>query len=159
MDWPRTRAIVKSWVRPLYPFRARPPRLPPGVVIGRHTYGYGERTFPIFTEGARIEVGAFCSIHGESRIVAGADHVTTRASTFPFSAYLFDPVGGTLEEGVQWRIQPDREGALAEEPPGTIVQGSAAPQGEHHAGVDQVAQGPGLHLPERRLPATLDIDV
>jgi acetyltransferase-like isoleucine patch superfamily enzyme len=69
-------------------------------VVGRHTYGYGVDTFQIFIPGARIEVGGFCSINAESRIISGGEHATERASTFPFNAYLFGSRGTTLEEGV-----------------------------------------------------------
>jgi acetyltransferase-like isoleucine patch superfamily enzyme len=65
--------------------------LPRGVEVGRHTYGHDRHTFPMFTEGARIVVGAFCSISPEVRILGGGEHVTTRASTFPLNARLFDP--------------------------------------------------------------------
>jgi acetyltransferase-like isoleucine patch superfamily enzyme len=74
--------------------------LPPGVTIGRHTFGHGVETFQIFMPGARIEVGAFCSIQRESRILAGSEHVMTRASTFPFNAQLFDPDRGNLGEAI-----------------------------------------------------------
>ena len=64
--------------------------LPRGVVVGRHTYGYDEHTFLIFTEGARIVVGAFCSISPEVRIIGGGEHVMNRVSTFPLNTRLFD---------------------------------------------------------------------
>ncbi len=78
--------------------------LPPGVSIGRHTYGYYDTTFRVFMHGARIEVGAFCSIGPDVCILAGSEHVTTRASTFPFEALLFDPkasnAGEAIDKGV-----------------------------------------------------------
>jgi carbonic anhydrase/acetyltransferase-like protein (isoleucine patch superfamily) len=49
---------------------------------------------------ARIEVGAFCSIHDEARVLAGSEHVTSRASTFPFKAQLFEPSRGNREEAI-----------------------------------------------------------
>jgi acetyltransferase-like isoleucine patch superfamily enzyme len=70
------------------------------VVVGRHTYGYGEATFPMYTEGARIEVGAYCSISDQARILGGGEHVITRASTFPLTARLFDPANRTLTDAV-----------------------------------------------------------
>lgn len=57
--------------------------LPDGVIVGRHTYGHDWSTFQIFIPAARIEVGAFCSIAPEVRILAGSEHITTRATTFP----------------------------------------------------------------------------
>jgi acetyltransferase-like isoleucine patch superfamily enzyme len=46
----------------------------------------------MFTEGARIVVGAFCSLSPEVRIIGGGEHVTGRASSFPMNARLFDPL-------------------------------------------------------------------
>jgi acetyltransferase-like isoleucine patch superfamily enzyme len=76
------------------------PILPPGVKIGRHTFGHGADTFHIYMPGARIEVGAFCSMHREARVLAGSEHIMTRASTFPFNARLFDPAKGNLGEAI-----------------------------------------------------------
>jgi acetyltransferase-like isoleucine patch superfamily enzyme len=73
------------------PFIAGSRRLPPGVMVGRHTYGHDRHSFPMFTEDARIVVGSFCSISPEVRILGGGEHVTTRASTFPLNARFFDP--------------------------------------------------------------------
>jgi acetyltransferase-like isoleucine patch superfamily enzyme len=64
------------------------------AIVGRHTYGHDERTFQTFTAAARIEVGAFCSIAPEVRILAGSEHIATRATTFPLSAVLFEPDAG-----------------------------------------------------------------
>jgi acetyltransferase-like isoleucine patch superfamily enzyme len=61
------------------------------VTIGRHTYGHDRRTFQVFIPGARIEVGAFCSIAAEVRILAGSEHIVTRPTTFPLNARLFNP--------------------------------------------------------------------
>jgi acetyltransferase-like isoleucine patch superfamily enzyme len=91
MDWPQRRVIVGSFIRSLLGIRHKRPTLPRGVVVGRHTYGYDEDTFPIFTEGARIVVGAFCSIGPDVRVHGGGEHVMTRATTFPLNALLFDP--------------------------------------------------------------------
>ncbi len=74
--------------------------LPPGVSVGRHTYGHRDGTFWVFTQGARIEVGAFCSIGPDVRILAGSEHVMSRATTFPLNALLFDPAGGNAVDAV-----------------------------------------------------------
>jgi acetyltransferase-like isoleucine patch superfamily enzyme len=74
--------------------------LPPGVTVGRHTYGYNRDTFPMFTEGARIVVGCFCSISPEVRIIGGGEHVTSRASNFPLNARLFDEYGRTAPDAI-----------------------------------------------------------
>jgi acetyltransferase-like isoleucine patch superfamily enzyme/SAM-dependent methyltransferase len=74
--------------------------LPKGVTVGRHSYGYDDQTFQIFMEEARIDVGAFCSIAVEVRILAGSEHITTRATTFPLNALLFDPPGGNSLDAI-----------------------------------------------------------
>jgi acetyltransferase-like isoleucine patch superfamily enzyme len=68
--------------------------------MGRHSYGYGADTFQLFRPGARVEVGAFCSIAREVCVLAGSEHFTGRASTFPFNARIFDPDKGHLEEAI-----------------------------------------------------------
>jgi acetyltransferase-like isoleucine patch superfamily enzyme len=104
MDWRRRREITNSIIRSYIPAKrsanAEKPVLPRGVEIGRHTYAYGESTFPIFTEGARVTVGAFCSIHSEARVLGGGEHVISRASTFPLNALLFDRAKRTSADAV-----------------------------------------------------------
>jgi acetyltransferase-like isoleucine patch superfamily enzyme len=97
----RKRRLINA-IRRRIPFTERRQILPPGLVIGRHTYGFddAERTFPIYTEGARIIVGAFCSISSEARVLGGGEHVIDRASTFPLKARLFDPAERTLDDSV-----------------------------------------------------------
>jgi acetyltransferase-like isoleucine patch superfamily enzyme len=96
MNGGRRRKIINA-VRRRVPFTSWRPLLPPGVVIGRHTYGPVDfdATFPMYTEGARTVVGAFCSISPGCRILGGGEHVIDRASTFPLNARLFDPAGRT----------------------------------------------------------------
>jgi acetyltransferase-like isoleucine patch superfamily enzyme len=67
--------------------------MPPGLTVGRHTYGPIDfyATFPMYTDGARTVVGAFCSISPECRVLGGGEHRLDRASTFPFNARMFDP--------------------------------------------------------------------
>jgi acetyltransferase-like isoleucine patch superfamily enzyme len=94
MDRRRRREVRNSIIRSYLPFKPRAAHdrlvLPRGVEIGRHTFGYGPDTFPVFTEGARIVVGAFCAIDNEARIHGGGEHVTTRAASYPLNAMLFD---------------------------------------------------------------------
>jgi acetyltransferase-like isoleucine patch superfamily enzyme len=92
VDRRRRREVRNSIIRSYLPGKADPdrPPVPRGVEIGRHTYGFGEHTFPIFTEGARIIVGAFCAIDNEARIHGGGEHILTRAASFPLNAMLFD---------------------------------------------------------------------
>jgi acetyltransferase-like isoleucine patch superfamily enzyme len=91
----RRRAI--NAIRRRLPLSDLGPLLPPGLEVGRHTYGPVDFhvTFPMYTEGARTIVGAFCSISPECRILGGGEHVIDRASTFPLNARLFDPAGRT----------------------------------------------------------------
>jgi acetyltransferase-like isoleucine patch superfamily enzyme len=104
MDWRRRREITNSVIRSYIPVKKPPeserPVVPRGVEIGRHTYAYGENTFSIYTEGARIIVGAFCSIHSDARVLGGGEHVITRASTFPLNALLFDRAKRTSADEV-----------------------------------------------------------
>jgi acetyltransferase-like isoleucine patch superfamily enzyme len=76
------------------------PGLPAGVTVGRYTYGHDAQTFQIFRSGARVQVGSFCSLGPEVRILAGSEHVTTRATTFPLSALLFDPAAGNAGDAI-----------------------------------------------------------
>ncbi|MCW3069638.1 MAG: chloramphenicol acetyltransferase [Solirubrobacterales bacterium] len=98
----RRRRKISNAVRRRLPFIAWTPLLPPGLTLGRHTYGPVdfEKTFPMYTEGARVEVGAFCSISGEARVLGGGEHVISRASTFPLKARLFDPAEKTAADSV-----------------------------------------------------------
>src|SRR2546421_579514 len=104
MDWQRRKEIVNSVIRSYVSgkrsFERDRPVVPRGVELGRHTYAYGERTFTVYTEGARIIVGAFCSIHAEARVLGGGEHVIDRASTFPLNALLFDRGKRTAPDAV-----------------------------------------------------------
>lgn len=65
--------------------------------VGKHTYG-GENFVTILTgEGAIVEVGAFCSIAFNVRLVLGGNHRTDWFTTFPFghvSKGVFPAYGG-----------------------------------------------------------------
>jgi acetyltransferase-like isoleucine patch superfamily enzyme len=84
----------RTWSAPVdayRDFRLRKPPLPDGVTVGRHTYGWEKDTFLVYTEGMRIEVGAFCSIGPKVKVHGGGEHVLDRASTFPMNAMFLDP--------------------------------------------------------------------
>lgn len=99
MDWRERRTIRR--VASFFALRLRgSPILPPGVLVGRHTYGYGADAFQIFMPDSRIEVGAFCSIHNGARVLAGSEHMMTHPSTFPFNARLFDRAQGNTGETI-----------------------------------------------------------
>lgn len=55
----------------------------PTVSIGRHTYGTPRILF--WKEGARVEIGSYCSIADEVVIFAGGMHNTSFVSTYPFN--------------------------------------------------------------------------
>lgn len=74
--------------------------LPAGTTVGRHSYGFDEGTFRLFVDSARIELGAFCSIGAQVRVLAGSEHVMSRASTFPLNTFLFEPGGGNALDAV-----------------------------------------------------------
>jgi acetyltransferase-like isoleucine patch superfamily enzyme len=98
MNERRRRKIINALRRNVpYVIPNRDPLLPPGLTLGRHTYGFidPDETFPIYTEGARITVGAFCSISAEARVLGGGEHAISRPSTFPLKARLFDPTERT----------------------------------------------------------------
>jgi acetyltransferase-like isoleucine patch superfamily enzyme len=91
----RARRLLRSAMdsaRSRLPYHAGGHQFARDIVVGRHTYDYDTDTFPMFTEGARIIVGAFCSLSPEVRIIGGGEHVTGRASSFPMNARLFDPL-------------------------------------------------------------------
>jgi acetyltransferase-like isoleucine patch superfamily enzyme len=96
------RRVIRALGRP-FPFvLGLADTLPPGLTVGRHTYGPVDYhvTFPMYTEGARTVVGSFCSISPECRILGGGEHRIDRASTFPVNARLFDPHGRTGPDAI-----------------------------------------------------------
>jgi acetyltransferase-like isoleucine patch superfamily enzyme len=99
MHWRRRQRIRNALAHLGLPLSDRPV-LSPGVEIGRHTFGYGGDTFHVYMEGARIDVGSFCSIHHEARVLAGSEHMMVRPSTFPFNARLFHPEKGNRGEAI-----------------------------------------------------------
>lgn len=52
--------------------------------VGRHTYGQEHISQYQWNEGAKIQIGSFCSIAENVKIFYGGDHQTSWASTFPF---------------------------------------------------------------------------
>jgi chloramphenicol O-acetyltransferase type B len=57
------------------------------VAVGRCTYYYGN-PFVLYGPVPRIEVGAFCSIARDARILGGGEHALDLASTYPFRTVL-----------------------------------------------------------------------
>lgn len=61
--------------------------------VGRHSFYFGE-PFAIYGPDDRIEVGAFCSIADETRILGGGEHALDLPSTYPLRTLLFRPDEG-----------------------------------------------------------------
>jgi hypothetical protein len=57
----------------------------PRVSIGRGTYG--GFPFVLYSADDRIEIGRYCSIAGEVRIMGGGEHNYRTTSTFPFYTF------------------------------------------------------------------------
>jgi acetyltransferase-like isoleucine patch superfamily enzyme len=57
------------------------------IAVGRNTYYHGQPFCP-YGPDARIEVGAFCSIAHEVRILGGGEHAFELPSTYPFRTVL-----------------------------------------------------------------------
>jgi len=54
------------------------------IVVGGYTYFDRHISLAIFTPDDRIEIGKFCSLAKDVVILAGGNHMMTRATTFPF---------------------------------------------------------------------------
>jgi acetyltransferase-like isoleucine patch superfamily enzyme len=101
MDWRRSKEITNTIVRSYLPTKEEVTELPRGVTVGRHTYGYDANTFGIYTEGARVTVGAFCSIGPGVTIHGGGKHDVERVTTFPLNARIFDRAKRNAKDDVQ----------------------------------------------------------
>jgi len=76
VNYPQTATHSGSWKE--LRARVRDPR----VSIGRGTYG--GTPFVLYSADDRIEIGRYCSIAGEVRIMGGGEHNYRATSTFPF---------------------------------------------------------------------------
>jgi acetyltransferase-like isoleucine patch superfamily enzyme len=65
----------------------RHPRDDGQIAVGRHTYYHGD-PFVLYSDADRIEVGSFCSIAREVRILGGGEHATDLPSTYPLRTFL-----------------------------------------------------------------------
>lgn len=55
--------------------------------IGKHTYGWENLTIDVYRGSeARVEIGHYCSIAPDVRIITGGMHPTHWVSSFPFKA-------------------------------------------------------------------------
>lgn len=64
----------------------RPYRIPPGVSVGRYSYGYAGTTIKFSSETAPLSLGAFCSIADRVVIMCRGEHKTGCATTYPIYA-------------------------------------------------------------------------
>ncbi len=64
------------------------------VQIGSKTYGYDSKTFLLFKQEDRVEVGSYCSIGAEVRILASGEHFHNRVTSYPMKQRL----KGSIEE-------------------------------------------------------------
>lgn len=79
-----------SWLREKTPVRLLH-QLPPGVTVGRHTYGLTREKVFFVSESAPLNVGAFCSIaRGVSFMCSEGSHLLESATTFPIYSRLMD---------------------------------------------------------------------
>jgi acetyltransferase-like isoleucine patch superfamily enzyme len=56
----------------------------PRVTVGDYTYFDRHISLALFTPDDRIKIGKFCSLAKDVVIFGGGNHITTRATTFPF---------------------------------------------------------------------------
>ena len=56
----------------------------PRVMVGEYTYFDRHITLRVWKPEDRIEIGKFCSLAQDVVIFGGGEHITTRATTFPF---------------------------------------------------------------------------
>ncbi len=56
----------------------------PRITVGAYTYFDRHLTLGLSTPDERLEIGRFCSQARDVVILAGGEHIMTRATTFPF---------------------------------------------------------------------------
>ena len=62
--------------------------LPPGVSVGRRTYGHNFGTFLFYSGSDRVTLGKFCSIGDGVKILCGGEHRTDGVTTYPLKTLL-----------------------------------------------------------------------
>ena len=66
--------------------------------VGRHTYGHDKLTILSWGEGAKLRIGAFCSVATGVTVILGGNHRVDWATTYPFGHINTDALGG---EGIK----------------------------------------------------------
>ncbi|WP_435053411.1 CatB-related O-acetyltransferase [Mesorhizobium caraganae] len=96
-------STFSRWLRGTAPLR----KLPPGVSVGRHTYGLVRKSVATASKDAPLKIGAFCSIAEEVCFMCSGQHPTRSATTFPVHSRLLHvenpeigPLGVTIGNDV-----------------------------------------------------------
>lgn len=69
------------------------------IEVGRYTYGHENISIKQWDEGARLRIGAFCSIAEEAVVMLGGNHRSDWITTFPFGHIHAEELGGTEIRG------------------------------------------------------------
>ncbi|GGE49934.1 CatB-related O-acetyltransferase [Actibacterium pelagium] len=69
------------------------------LTVGRNTYGVRNIHLLEWGEGARVSIGAFCSIASNITIMLGGNHRTDWITTYPFGHINQETLGGEGIEG------------------------------------------------------------
>lgn len=88
---------LKRILRRLFGIRPKRERLPDYIRVGRGTYGVTRNTFHGLSSRVSVEIGNFCSIATDARIVCLAGHPTDLPSTYPFRTLMFNPRAGNQD--------------------------------------------------------------
>ena len=88
---------MKRMLRRLFGIKPRRERLPDYIRVGRGTYGVSRNTFHGLSPEVPVEIGNFCSIATDARIVCLAGHRIDLPSTYPFRTLMFNPQGGNQD--------------------------------------------------------------
>jgi acetyltransferase-like isoleucine patch superfamily enzyme len=84
-------------LRRLFGIKPKRERLPAYIRVGRGTYGVSRNTFHGLSPKVPVEIGNFCSIATDARVVCLAGHRTDLPSTYPFRTLAFNPQGGNQD--------------------------------------------------------------
>jgi chloramphenicol O-acetyltransferase type B len=76
------RMILKRWVSVPDPYHH------PQVKVGAHTYGLYPFTIRIYTRHDRVEIGKFCSIARDVKIVASGEKYAGRVANYSLATYM-----------------------------------------------------------------------
>ena len=69
------------------------------ITVGEYTYFDHHITFGLWKPEERVEIGKFCSFARDILIFGGGEHLTERATTFPFVLFFADPPLAEIIDG------------------------------------------------------------